>query len=357
MTADPVAKLAVPPLEAGQRRYAMVLALVAAGLLVGVVALNVAANPRGEFGGTRYRPLVLDQGLLKLRALDAAPPPEWVILGSSRVLVMPPQALPWVQGRPAFNLGIAGSQPADYELLARYLEQADPALKGVVWGIDSFAISQGNDPILSLSGAYARLGGPSASLGHLAEMAAKSLSSAYVRDSLKVLQYTYLTGYPVGAEEFGPDGTATEVASEASIAAGTFDLKAALDRHFERVVAQRFSPERAVAPEAEATLERTLTNLTRHGVAVKAFLPPIHPQGIERLRDNPRYVLFQQETLALLLRHCGPLVQVFDFTPIASFNGTADGFYDNYHLRPDNAVRLAAALGDSGKDLCPVAHG
>ena len=142
---DGVAKLVLSPAaRPAGRSAALALGLVVVQL-AGVAGANLVANPRGEFPTTYYKPLVGDYGLIKLRLFEAAPSPTWVVIGSSRAVSVPASGLPWSDG-PGFNFALPGGRPADYLLLAHYLREHAPDVKGVMLAIDNFAPSQSASP-------------------------------------------------------------------------------------------------------------------------------------------------------------------------------------------------------------------
>ncbi len=348
---DDLAKLAIPADAGTAPRYALAVAVALLLLVSAVLATNVLVNPRSEFSTALFTPLVADYGLEKLRRYEAGSPPSLVVLGSSRGMVLDPDLLPGnLQGRP-FNFAIPGAHASDYELLGPFLLAIQPPPATVVFALDDFTVSQVVAPILSHSSAYGQYGGERA-WQETAGLAFGTLSADYLRDSATVLKNTFVTGYPTRSWFIEADGRGIQPAFEQQIASGTFDLDAKLRAHFDSTVVYRYSDQAVLNEDAVRQLNGLLRLLTDAGVETYVFIPPMHPYALQRLESNERYALLHRTTADLLLAHCGPTLHVFDFTLLASYGGTADGFYDNYHLRPSNGDAVARALADPAKDLC-----
>ena len=352
---DAVAKLEVADAAEGACRFVAAAVTIVVLLLGSTVALNVVADPRNEFHTGLYPPLILDYGKEKLDRFQVAGAPELVILGSSRGLVLPPPRVGLPGENTTFNFAVPGARPDDYRLLVDYLVALPQVPKTVVLGLDDFAVSQLGST-LAQSASHRPLGGAPRAWTAIAQDGVASLATDYVEDSLRLLKQVHFGGRSAPSWAFGADGTGTQPGLEARLEAGTYDLSVMLGQHFDNIVALRYSKEFPVQTEAIATLDLVFERLVSAGIEVWVYLPPIHPQGLDRLVGEPVFKEMQQTALGLLLAHCGPSFHVYDFTSIISFGGQPDGFYDNYHLRPATALRLEQALADPAGDRCG-AHG
>src|SRR5688572_20799192 len=97
--------------------------LASAGTVTLVAAVNFVVNPFGSYPTRVLEPMVLHSRADKLRLLDAAPPPEAVILGSSSTFAMAPEQIRQRTGLRAFNASVHGGTPRDYHALVRHLEE------------------------------------------------------------------------------------------------------------------------------------------------------------------------------------------------------------------------------------------
>jgi hypothetical protein len=99
------------------------LLIASAGALGLVASLNVVVNPFGSYATHLFEPMVLHSRADKLRLLDAAPPPDVVILGSSASFAMAPEQIRRRTGLSAFNASVHGGTPRDYHALLLHLQE------------------------------------------------------------------------------------------------------------------------------------------------------------------------------------------------------------------------------------------
>jgi hypothetical protein len=351
--ADPLPKVAVVQDTTRRPRVYTVVALSAAfALLVAVLGLNVAVNPRGDFPHESYRPLVEDVPREKLLLYRQASPVGAIIVGSSRAMPLPPGAT----GAPSpFNFGILGASLLDdqlvYDTVVR--EQGSPALLVVV--LDTFQLIELTDrtwsEILS-SRASADYLGDQPALERYGGPLRDALSADYVRDTLRVLRLTYVDGYPEPASAFLPDGQGVRPKVDAAVAAGTYDLRAAFERNWDNYLGHIYVEGVEPSPRQADKLATLVETARTDGVQVQVVLPPFHAWALERLEPDPVFQSFQRAALDAAMGLCADGVRVFDYTAVERFGGDPDGFYDGYHVTPANGAVLLAAMRSGLGDLC-----
>lgn len=330
------------------RRFsAVVCTLVLVGL-AGVLGTNWVVDPRDEHPGESFRPLrrdVLDE---KMALYSDRVPPPTVVLGSSRPMVM-------AVGPDGFNFALPQGRAYDAHLLWMEMERRGPTPAQVLLALDVSLIEDGPLTFYEDSDASARLEGGGVPWGLHARSMMESLNLEYELEALSVLKMTFVSGYPLPHEVYGHDGVVEYVRDDAARAAGTFDLAGILPDHFRQAVMSHYKPGSYADPEKIAILEGLVDQMVSSGAQVRIVLPPFHPYALERLTVNPVFQQQQAAQLDLALSWCSRGVEVYDHTDIASFNGTAESFYDNYHYGTENARRMAAAMDRGEGDLCAAA--
>lgn len=350
--ADPLPKVTIPEAHRPLRFVLLTLA-VAASLLVATVALNVYVDPRGDFPGQRYTPLVEDVPREKLRLYREASPADAVIVGSSRAMPLPPAPTGMED---AFNFAILGGGLRDdrlaYDLVRR--EQGPPELLVIV--LDSFQLMELPDgrlwsEVLGSRSAPDYLGQP-APLSSYAAPLQDSLSLDYLGDSLRVLRYTHVDGYPEPANAFLPDGQGTRPRVDPAVEAGTYDLQAAFEANWDRFLGNIYTDESAPSPGQVQELQDLVARAQADRAQVWVVLPPFFPPALERLRPIDGFGRLQDAAVEAAAATCNEGVSVFDYTEVEAFAGDPGGFYDGYHVTPANGARLIEAMRAGQGDLC-----
>jgi hypothetical protein len=351
---DALAKVTVAAAEEapGARPFAVLGVVTCLALLVGVMAFNVAVNPRGDFPGQRFTPLVEDAPREKLRLYEEWGPASTILVGSSRTLPLPPDAL----APDAFNFAIqAGSLLDDRLAYEAVLGRQPSAPAHLFVGLDSFQLIELPDRVWSevlLSRAapdyLQRSPSPTVYLGPLRD----TLSSVYTKDSLHVLRLTYLEGYPTPATAFLPNGQGVRPGVDPLLAAGSYDFDAAFEQNWDRFLGAIYGPDVEAAASQQRALEGLVAEARAKGTQVDLVLLPFHDRALERLADNPVFGELQGAARATMDRLCQDGVRAFDYTDVAAFGGDPDGFYDGYHLTPANGATLLEGVRDGRGDRC-----
>lgn len=324
----------------------------AAGILV-VAGLNVAVNPRAEFPTQRYEPLTSDSVAIKARLLADFGSPDVLVVGSSRSMTWPPQVLGKGSG---FNFGLSAATPLDVDYVWEYVAGRDGAPATLVIAADPFSLQPPSPQYTSKveeSVMAGEIAGNSPSPAHLAGRAVRSLAYDYVADSVRVLRYAHLTGYPESDVRFDADGLRHWPKTDAEVAAGTYDVESEVLQHARQTLPKvyglpsRYGEQLPLDDGQEARWDALLAKADANGTRVIAIMPPIHPLGLELIADEPGFRQFQQAMRRLLLDHCGPRFEAYDYTEVASYGGDPDGFYDSFHTDVANGqlILQSAALG------------
>lgn len=318
--------------------------------LVGCAMLNVAVDPRGEFGTGWVTPLVDDQVGLRLRDYEArAEPPADLVLGSSRA-----KAFPGLPGREEAtqNLAIEAGTVEDallwFEFVVRH--QGPPAR--VILVLDQFAFTDLFDPKIPRAQDSAEvLALPHAGWLEDAQMAVDSLDPVYLRDTLHSLELRYVTGYPprpvplphplLQSESLARDLEDGKVAMR--------DVAPQVDDQFQRA----FGPDSRIAPTQVAAFEALVDAVVANGTTLDVVLPPFHPAALADLEANfPNYATRAGEVLEAALASCRQGVFVFDYSSIGSFDGDPKDFRNQSHVLFTNGHRMASGVASGRGEAC-----
>jgi hypothetical protein len=334
------------------RRYVAACLVAAAALLGAVVAANVVVNPRAEFPGEAYRPLVEDIPREKLALYRDAAPAGTILVGSSRAMPLPPAA---TGDATAFNFAILGGSLRDdrlaYELVRR--EQGPP--QRLVVGLDTFQLMDLPDgrlwsEVLSSSAASQYAGGPLPAGRYLGPLH-DTLSIGYLEDTVRALRYTYVDGYPDPANAFLANGQGVRQVDD-EVAAGTYDLDAAFEANWQRYLGNIYSPTSTASPTQLQELRNLVTRASADGAEVQVVLPPFYGKALDRLEAVEGFVRLHDQAREAMLALCAPGVSFVDATEVEAFGGDPTGFYDGYHVTPANGALLLEAMGDGRGDEC-----
>lgn len=310
------------------------LLVLSAGALGLLVALNVVVNPFGSYPTRVFEPMVLHSRADKLRLLDAAPPPDVVILGSSATFAMAPEQIRRRTGLSAFNASVHGGTPRDYHALLLHLERRGTWPDAVLVALSFEQLRptarvgfEPGDPLTRYVAAEDRPAFASA----VASLFAADQTEASVRR----LRASFEGSVPPPAYRFAADGL------------GSFTSAPSL------VLTERpgGNPE-LTFPDIDdgqwRHLQAVLEACRARGTRVIVFLPPLHPE-LARLWEettslSPILRELQRRLAAYVPR---PVRAVHDFRRLSSYGGRPELFMDMRH--PDaesNRLMLDVMLRD-----------
>jgi hypothetical protein len=309
--------------------------LIASACALGLVAaVNVVVNPFGSYATRVFEPMVLHSRADKLRLLDAAPPPEVVILGSSATFAMAPEQIRRRTGLSAFNASVHGATPRDYHALLRHLDErgAWPRVVLVALSFEQLRPTarvgfEPGDPLTRYVSEERR---PA-----LAAAAASLLAADQTEASFRRLSAEVAGNVPPPTYRFAPDGL------------GFFANPPSL------VLTERRggNPE-LTFPDIDARqwrhLQAVLEACRARGTRVIAYLPPLHPELARLWGETTSLAPIVSELQRRLAAYVPqPVRAVHDFRRLESFGGRPDLFLDMRH--PDaeaNRLMLDVMLRD-----------
>jgi hypothetical protein len=263
----------------------------AALLLAASAALNVVVNPFDIYESRWFEPIVLSTRRTKLTLYrERRPPPDVLLLGSSRSMTVDPAYIEERTARHAFNAAMHGAAARDYLAFARCLtaEAGFPRVVVVGLGVEQFRgyfpAVEHHDPLAACQPGS----GPVASVQDWREsLGAMTLAQTWA--SLRVLGME-LTGRPDPQYRFRADGMLV-------------------------------------------------------GARVVVYLPPYHPRAIGLYLAQSRFASLRTKLMDQLSRWAAdyPLT-AYDLSEIGRFGGTPEMFSDASHPSDAGARRLVDAM-------------
>lgn len=329
---DPVAKVAAPGPEAGRHPGRFVAAALVAALLcsAGVLAVNYAVDPRNAFPPDHYRPLWKDTYDDRLRQWERMDPaPGVVVFGSSTSLRLDAGDLENLTGLRSFNFAAPGSGPEDYLPVFDYMVRTGRAPREVVVGLDDFLILDvyWNRAILPSSNAYARVADEPVPFSYIAGELGASFNPGYTLDSLRVLWYTHVAGYP--------QARATGVQPDR--AEGLAEL---LGPGVRGIFEGQYAPETKFSPAKEAALRDLVSHAAAANVTLRLLLPPVHPDVLALFEDSPDYARIHGRAVAFAQEACTSGAHAHDLVRLESFGGDPAAFENAWHYSRENGRRM-----------------
>lgn len=313
--------------------------------------LNFIINPFGLYP-TRFFERSQDNFRLKKYEMASRqyPPPDTLVIGSSRVMTMRPADVESLLGGRAFNWGVPSATAEDYYAATRLCtEKLGIKLKRIIVAVDLEAFNPA-EPLmpearyLSDYAGYLSLS-PEANASNF-EKFALILSMQQTRESIAVLRRKLERTKGAPKTIIQNDGYVFQAQREKTINEGTFDL--------EKILAQRVRkyPVRSLKLEGYTHADRRrleylrmfLEYCSERSIIVYAYLTPYHPDLWKVIDAIPESSRLREVELAIgsVFKRYG--VNLHDFSKVESFGGNPSRFYDEIHGMPDLETAILVEL-------------
>jgi hypothetical protein len=310
----------------------------AALLLAASAVLNLVVNPFDIYGSRWFDPVVLSTRRTKLVLYrDRRPPPDLLLLGSSRSMTVDPAYIEERTGRRAFNAAVHGAATRDYLAFARCVaaEPVFPRVVVVALGAEQFrgyfppvehhdplaACQPGDGPVTTL-------------LDWRESLGAMTLAQTWA--SLRVLGME-LTGRPDPQYRFRADGMLVAFRTPPAAEGLATSLAA-----FWGPKAFQFEELNAANLEE---VRQLLELCRRKGARVVVYLPPYHPYAIELYLAQSRFASLRMKLMDQLTRWRSDYpVTAYDLSETSRFGGTPEMFSDASHPTDAGARLLVDAM-------------
>jgi hypothetical protein len=326
------------------RRFTQVFLLVLLGGLATTAAVAVLVDPFRVFGTGRIPTEVVNERVIKPELfLAASPPPQAIILGSSRVYKLDPRCVTELTGLPAFNFGVGNGNAEDwYAIMGFVTEHGRAPVRELLIGIDVDGFDTHSDHRLEIA---PRLG---EYVGHGRLSWGEATRVLFGQDAFQYgLRSIWFTLRPADRGHpnyFGPDGLEFEPERDERIQRGTYsfeDATAKQARRIKRLAADGFD---ALSP-ARVALFRTVIHAARaRGTEIDVFVAPMSPV-LSKARSFSQIPQREAELDALLsqLEREG-MVHYHRLAEVEDLGRDPVGFYDGAHMTESTATRVLLRL-------------
>jgi hypothetical protein len=308
------------------RAWGWCAAALTAACAAALVALAGPAPAVAAHYGGAVSP-VYDRGY-KVELLESlAQPPELVIFGGSRAQRFDPAVAERLTGLPAFNFAVQNSRPEDVYAMSRLLFWRAPGVKlRCIWALQ--ATSLADSPLHP---------------GLLAEQRLTQFLPAYFVDQQQAIVTSSVGRELPSDNEFTARGRLLYNGYDARLDNG-IPFATTLSGYLSKMVPKAAAPMAYTQTRARKYFERTLRLYNLHDVEPVLVIMPYHPTALAAFRAagwDAKEDAFRAYLESLRGTYRFHLV---DYTDIASFHGTEDGFYDGAHITAENARRILAQV-------------
>lgn len=313
-----------------------------AALLLSTATFTVLVDPLGRFGTGLLPPAVNTDRDAKARLYRVRHPrPELVVLGSSRSKTLAPSCLTQLTGQSAFNFAVNGGRSEDLLATLRFiLAEKGSAVRRLLVGVDPEMLQSTGGANRGLLESRA-LGPFAPAAGSGPPLAADLLGWQAVAAAVRsVMPKREPGGTPMAVHD--ADGVQRYPRVEAELRAGTFDPSARISGSIAGILG-RYESFPALESGLVLYLREFLLTARRSGIAVTAFIPPVHPafaRSAERTAWRPR----SQETVVLLRGF--EREQLLRYVETRDLPVDTTRYIDAIHFLAPVAASVAAALAD-----------
>lgn len=337
--------------DADERRaktFVLVFLILGGSSIAGMLTLNWAVDPRGEFGTGWIPPLTVNSAPEKAAAYLARGGADAIVLGSSHSMRFDATALAGPDGS-AYNLAFQGASAGDALAMLRLTLDRPQPPRDVVYGLSLRELGGAPGATWRVRAPPIAEYAPPEPPLHVATVLATLDQARYTRDSLRSIRNVLTHSEAARTPTLDERGIHHPI-QEALEAEGTWKLDPnALASDIAASLLATANVE-GVDPGSIQTVREMSIETLAHGSRFHVFLAPVHPDllaGFEARGDGAR-----EEMRVALIGICAPGVHVYDFMDIESFAGNETSFSDASHVLRANADLVIAAIAQSRADLC-----
>ncbi len=288
------------------------------------IGLATAGPTRAAHYGSAVSPSY--DRVYKVGLLERLPsPPELVVFGGSRAQRFEPSFAEKLTGLPTFNFAVQNSRPEDVYAMSRLMFWRAPDVKlHCIWALQATTMS--DSPLHP---------------GLLAEPElTQFLPPYFVREQRRISQPTagrQLQSY----DQYSARGQLLRNGYDLRLDRG-IPFSATLSGYLSKMVPKAAAPMPYEQTRAKEYFERTLRLYNLHRVEPVLVIMPYQPAALAAFRAAGWDVKEQAFKMYLDSLRGRYRFRLVDYTDIAAFHGSADGFYDGAHVTAENARRILA---------------
>jgi hypothetical protein len=343
MPASPTIQSISKPVKSRPVFWKYMLAVLFVLLLV-VAILNLVVDPFSIYGTGLLPPLEINRYQLKLEMfLELDPPPEALVIGSSRVTFLDPEVITELTGKRCFMWGVPNAKAeVQYAILKMAVEEYNAPIKLVIVGVEPevFHPTQIVHPEGRLTRAYTRYFDANPEWLVLSEKFGRLFSIEQAIKSINVIGREISGGEPEILYEFRadgfpllPDNIYENVQDRLEYDVRTYP--------FERFWIDEFTH---LSGERKQYFLDLLEFCNDRDIDVYAVSLPLHHDLIDRFVSlGARPIL--QETIEFLEDAVASAGGTYrNYTRVESFGGSREEFIDSVHFHPSNGNLLLRDL-------------
>ena len=324
------------------------------GLLVALALLVRVTDPFATFGTGLVPPIVsADRDYKAALYRSRTPPPEVVLLGSSRIKTLRPGCVSALTGRPAFNFGVNAGVAEDFLAIFRFMRsQPRFEVREILLGAEPEAFT--GDPSLGRALAQSRALGPFVSQveSDPERLWSDLWSQASALAAVRSVWHYGLDRDKLPQEALEPDGFQTRPLLDDQIRNGRFPQHSVV-LSSSHAVRSRYLAGTHLSPRRVAHLHELLEEARAAGVRVTAFVSPVHPALTRDAASTALPALTRELVGVLRSAEREGLIHYVETRSLSDFHGDSTSYYDAVHMTPDNADRLVTEVYD-GQGRCAV---
>ena len=326
------------------RRFTWVFLFVLLGGLATTATVATLIDPFQVFGTGLIPTEVVNERVFKpVQFLRATPPPQAIILGSSRVFQIDPRCVTELTGLPAFNFGVGNGNAEVWYAIMRFIHEYGRAPpRELLIGIEADAFDTHTDHRMEIAPYLSKY------IGHSGLSWGEATRLLFGEDAFKSgLRTLWHHLRPMRGERpyyFGPDGLQFDAARDELIRRGVYPFEAETAKQAARLqglAADRFDE---LSPPPVALFRTVLRDARAAGATIDVFITPMRPmltraRAFSQIpqRDADLDVLLTQLERDGIL-HYHRLAEVEDL------GQDPEGFYDGAHMTPTMAKRVLLRL-------------
>jgi hypothetical protein len=326
--------------ERHARRFVIAFSVTFACLTLAIGTLNFVTNPNGLYPtnlvkGAKWNDRPQKSKLMRQTSAEV------LILGTSHSMKISPKEVEALTGMTAFNAAVSNGTAEDELIFLRDAVEGNHwPVKLVLVQVDPDILGSGPlDPTLRRDPDLSRYLGSGSPIEEKWENVTALLNFDQTLHSLYT--YRWILKGSILSQHFEPDGYLRYDQTERERAQGTFNLQV-------RVAASgtfaRFANVSPPSAARESVFNNLLEYCKAHSIAVKIFLPPLHPSVYSALQKT-NFARVNAETIEYARTAAAKYgAEFYNFNDLASFDGKADGFYDAEHMDEANASLLEGVL-------------
>ena len=321
---------------------------VLAGIYFGFIHF---VDPYGDYGSDHFPVLVLDSRRAKLqlfhRFMEQAPSVDGLILGSSRSLLMRPEALNGGHTGRIFNFAVDNAHAEDFLAIYHYVlsQKANPKFLVIGLDIPSLQSDDVHDHMFDRSELkdFLEEGTAAPSWTPLQWVADTHsiYTKDYLKDAFKAIQMKIVGHTP--KTKFAPDGYEMQY-SGAQLQPGEIGPGHDFGEDIKTYM-QRLSGMRNLSPKRLGYLTQLFTEARQHNATIVVWLTPIHPRLYELINATTNYRDLTNEVNIEAQKWTSTYgVHYKDYSNLDTFGGVDADWNDSTHMNVRNMDRVARAL-------------